>query len=204
MNYGTTAPNSELAQLGWAFSLLCVLPVVALGAIAYLRYRRSRLRPGMALHSLAYRGLGLGFVLGAFVALPLPFDITMIVASALLGLGTAWLAWNAREGLSGVLMSVATALGGILSVVAGQYLVEALFSVRLIAGTPMETFALLWGVFGFPAAVSAAIAVATKTMAPADEQTVYDKPSGHQQGPSSPRRSRPMQTLCKQSVHSPR
>lgn len=141
MNYGTTTQNSELAQLGWAFSLLCVLPVVALGAIAYLRHHRSLLRPGMALHSLAYRGLGLGFVLGAFVALPLPFDITMIVASALLGLGTAWLAWNAREGLSGVLMSVATALGGILSVVAGQYLVEALFSVRLIAGTPMETFA---------------------------------------------------------------
>ncbi|KKO79679.1 hypothetical protein WU85_01520 [Corynebacterium striatum] len=66
-----------------------------------------------------------GMILGAFFALPLPFDVTSIIASAALGVGVGWLTWYSRESVAGVFMTTASTIAGISTMVALMYVVEA-------------------------------------------------------------------------------
>nr|GKH17464.1 hypothetical protein CE91St29_17770 [Corynebacterium striatum] len=184
MNFDTAGLPGELSQLGWAFPLYCVTPVCLLvGVAAYCHRHAKRTAQGYPLRSVAWRGLMFGMILGAFFALPLPFDVTIIIASGALGVGVGWLTWYSRESVAGVFMTTASTIAGISTMVALMYVVEAFTQFDAFASSPSSMCPLLWAIFGLPAFVSAAIAAAAKTTTPADGQAVYDRPSGHQQGP---------------------
>ena len=184
MNFDTAGLPGELSQLGWAFPLYCVAPVCLLvGVAAYCHRHVKCTAQGYPLRSVAWRGLLLGMILGAFFALPLPFDVTSIIASAALGFGVGWLTWYSRESVAGVFVTTSSTMAGISTMVALMYVVEAFTQFHAFASSPSSMYPLLWAIFGLPGFVSATIAAAVKTMTPADGQAVYDKPSDHQQGP---------------------
>ena len=163
MNFDTAGLPGELSQLGWAFPSLRRSRVPA-------RWCRSLLASPCQTH---YSGIPAALgrmaridarddsrsVLRAATA----FDVTIIVASAALGVGVGWLTWYSRESVAGVFMTTASTIAGISTMVALMYVVEAFTQFDAFASSPSSMCPLLWAIFGLPAFVSAAIAAAAKT-----------------------------------------
>ncbi|MDO5031450.1 hypothetical protein [Corynebacterium sp.] len=172
-------------QLGAAYGVYCAIPAGLLAAAGLgFHFWAGRRDPsfygdqGLRLRHVIAAGALCGMLTGAAALLPLPFEISSVLVSALVSVCASLITWSARESISGAFLTVATMM------LAATGFQSLCLLGDVSPATTFETsyatfFAAQWALLGLPAAISAGIAAVVNRFSLAGADPTHgEDPSG--------------------------